>query len=113
MILSVTTDRNVATRDVETDVWSLFVSSSTTIEPCHEKTCLRGFRPGLTNQAVQPKKMASGLKFVTNEDEGFYNLCSENKGADPLQPICAFVFAYAKSRFSHDAAQFLLFQSAE
>ena len=37
-----------------------------------------------------------------------YYLCSENKGADQLcgyaKLICAFVFAYAKSRFSHDAA---------
>ena len=32
-------------------------------------------------------------------------LCSENKGAGvPAQLICAFVFAYAESRFSHDAA---------
>ena len=29
--------------------------------------------------------------------------CSENKGADQL--ICVFVFAYAKSRFSHNEAQ--------
>ena len=28
-------------------------------------------------------------------------LCSENKGADQL---CALVFAYAESRFPHDAA---------
>ena len=40
-----------------------------------------------------------------------YYLCSENKGADQLRGkvtaklICVFVFAYAKSRFSHDAAQ--------
>ena len=33
-----------------------------------------------------------------------YYLCSGNKGADQFaQLICAFVFAYAKSRFSHDA----------
>ena len=38
--------------------------------------------------------------------EGLYYLCSENRGADKLavtaQLICVFVFAYAKSRFSHD-----------
>ena len=38
-----------------------------------------------------------------------YYLCSENKGADQLRGykklICVFVFAYAKSRFSHDEAQ--------
>ena len=32
-----------------------------------------------------------------------YYPSSENKGADQL--ICVFVFAYAKFRFSHDAAQ--------
>ena len=36
-------------------------------------------------------------------------MCSKNKDADQLcgtaQLICVFVFAYAKSRFSHDAAQ--------
>ena len=50
-----------------------------------------------TNQAAQPPKMARGLKFLLYEDEGLYYLCSENKGA--------FVFAYAKKRFSQDAAQ--------
>ena len=59
-----------------------------------------------TNQAVQPQKMARGFKFWIKEVEGLYCLCSENKDADQLrdtvQLICAFVFAYAKSRFPHD-----------
>ena len=33
---------------------------------------------------------------------GLYYVCRENKGAD--QVISAFVFAYSKSRFSHDGA---------
>ena len=70
-----------------------------------EKTCLRGLTRSDTNQAVQPQKMARGLKLV----EGLYYLCSENKGADQLrvtaQLICAFIFAYAKIRFSLDTAQ--------
>ena len=33
--------------------------------------------------------------------------CSENKGTDQ-QLICVFVFAYAKSRFSHNEAHMLL-----
>ena len=46
--------------------------------------------------------------------EGLYYPYSENKGtdqlrgyceADPAKLICVFVFAYAKSRFSYDAAQ--------
>ena len=31
-------------------------------------------------------------------------LCSKNKGADQLHGYRVFVFAYAKIRFSHDAA---------
>ena len=37
-----------------------------------------------TNWAVQPHKMARGLKFQIQELEGLYYLCSENKGADQL-----------------------------
>ena len=61
-----------------------------------------------TNQAVQPQKIARGLKFRTKVVEGFYYTCSENKGADQLhgyrEADLLFVFAYAKSRFSHDEA---------
>ena len=35
-----------------------------------------------TNQAVQPLKIARGLKFEIYEVEGVYYLCSENKIAD-------------------------------
>ena len=38
-----------------------------------------------TNQAVQLQKIARGLKFWIKKVEGFYYLCSENKGADQLQ----------------------------
>ena len=68
-----------------------------------------------TNRAVQPHKMARGLKFRIKEVEGLYYLCSANKGADQLRGsacfadtaklFCVFVFAYAKSRFSRDMAQ--------
>ena len=68
-----------------------------------------------TNQAVQPQKMARGLKFQIYEEEGLYYLCSENKGADqfrglPAKLICVFVFDNAKSPFSHDAAQMLIYR---
>ena len=36
--------------------------------------------------------------------EGSHFPCSGNKGAVTTKLICAFVFAYAKSRFSHDEA---------
>ena len=38
-----------------------------------------------TNQAVQSLKMARGLKFQTEEEEGLYFQSSENKGADQLR----------------------------
>ena len=38
-----------------------------------------------TNQAVQPHKMARGLKFRIYAEEGLYYLCGKNKGADQLR----------------------------
>ena len=54
--------------------------------------------------------MARGLKF--QEVEGLYFLGSENKKVlisctVIAQLICVFIFTYVKSRFSHDAAQFM------
>ena len=37
-----------------------------------------------TNQAVQPQKIARGLKFRIKVVEGLYYQCRENKGADQL-----------------------------
>ena len=47
-------------------------------EPCHEKTSLCFLTRSNTNRAVQPQKMARGLKFRKVRD------CNENKGADQL-----------------------------
>ena len=49
----------------------------------HEPRQRSGFQPGNT-WAVQPQKMARGLKFWIYEVEGLYYLCSENKGTDQL-----------------------------
>ena len=61
-----------------------------------------------TNQAVQLQKMPRGLKFRIKIEEELHYPCGGNKGADQLRVtaklICVFVFAYAKSRFSRDAA---------
>ena len=60
-----------------------------------------------TNRAVQPQKVARGLK----EEEGLHYLCSEYKSADQLcgYLICAFVcFCICKNRFSHDAVHSIL-----
>ena len=54
-----------------------------------------------TNQAVQLQKIARGLEFRVKVVEELYYLYSETEGADQ---ICVFVFAYAKSRFSHNEA---------
>ena len=55
--------------------------------------------------------MARGLKFQIKKVEGLYYLCSENKGTDQLavtaKLICFFVFAHAKSLFSHDKAHLI------
>ena len=66
-----------------------------------------------TNQVVQLKKMARGLKFRIYKGEGSYYLCSENKGAYQLRGyreadlrLCFRI--YAKRSFSHDVAQILL-----
>ena len=37
-----------------------------------------------TNRAVQPQKIARGLKSRIKEVEGLYYLCSINKGSDQL-----------------------------
>ena len=49
-----------------------------------------------TDRAVQPRKIDRDFQFRIKEVEGLYYLSSENKGA--------VAFAYAKARFSHDAA---------
>ena len=50
------------------------------------------------------QKLARGLKFRILVEEGLFYPYSENVGADQL--ICVLVFAYAKSRFSHNEAHF-------
>ena len=63
------------------------------------------------NQAVQPQKMARGLKFPVKEVEGLYYLCSENKGADQL---CGYHAADLRlcfcicRKFSYDTAHIFL-----
>ena len=49
------------------------------------RKCVFGFpTKSDTNRAVQPQKIARGLKFRILEVEGLYYPCSENKGADQL-----------------------------
>ena len=57
------------------------------------------------NWAVQALKTARGWKFWIKKVKALYYPYSENKITAKL--ICAFVFAYADSWFSHVAAQIL------
>ena len=41
-----------------------------------------------TNQAVQPHKMARGLKFLIKIEDGLYYPYCKNKGADHLRSYC-------------------------
>ena len=75
-----------------------------------------------TNRAVQPQKTVRGLKFqdlgsryVDKRDCTIY--IAKTKAliscAVTAQLICVFVFAYAKRRFSHDAAHLILYNVGE
>ena len=74
-----------------------------------------GFPTGFdTNRAEQPQQMAMGLKFRVKVVDGlYYPYIAKTKAliscAVTAQLICVFVFAYAKSRFSHNVAHLLIF----
>ena len=72
-------------------------------EPGHE-SWLCGFRPGLTQTAVQPQKMTRGLNFRLSKLRDCIIYVSKTKTliscAVTTQLICAFVFAYVKQVFS-------------
>ena len=60
------------------------------------------------NQAVHLQKMARGLKFRTQKEEGLYYVCSENKGVDQLrgnrEADLRLCFRICICWFSHDGA---------
>ena len=74
-------------------------------EPRHEKTSLRGIQPGPTQTRLYNYRLEIS-------DSGKLRDCTiylaKTKAliscVVTAQLICSFVFAYAKSRFSHDAA---------
>ena len=86
-------------------------------EPRSEKTGSSGFPTrSNTNRAVQPQKMARGLKFrIKVEESVYYPYIAKTKAliscAGTAQLICVSVFAYAKSRFSHNEAHFIFIVS--
>ena len=66
-----------------------------------------------TNRTVHPQNHS--LKFAIVEVERLYNICSKTKAlisrGVTAQPICVFVFAHAKSRFSCDGAHITIKQN--
>ena len=68
-----------------------------------------GVSDHVRNQAIQPEKMARGLKFQIQKVEGLYYLCSKIKGADQLLGYHAsdlrLCFPHMQNAgFSHDLA---------
>ena len=92
---------------------TFFINSQVPIEPRCGKTGLRGFRPGLT---VTQTRLYSYRRWLEARNfglrkKGNCTICvAKTKAlisfAVTAKLICAFVFAYAKTRFSHDVAQF-------
>ena len=62
-----------------------------------------------TNRVVQRQKIARGFIIRVKKVKGLYSLYIEIKALITcevtVQLICAFLFAYAKGRYSHYAAQ--------
>ena len=78
-------------------------------EPRCEKTGLRGFRPGLTQTGLYNyRRCLEAYNFGCSKKRDCTIYVARTKAlisfAVTVKLICVFVFAYAKSRFSHDAA---------
>ena len=63
--------------------------------PGHEKTCLQDFRPGPTQTGLYCHRWRDCAISVVKTKVLISCVVT-------MQLICAFGFAYAKSRFSHD-----------
>ena len=89
------------------------LTRSPTLEPRCEKTGLRGFRPGPTLT-----RLYSYRRWLETRNSGFRKKrdctihVAKTKAlisfAVTAKLICVFVFAYAKKRFSHDAAHYII-----
>ena len=76
----------------------------------HEKTCIRCFRPGSTQTRLyNHRRWLDAWNFKFREKMGCTFYVAKIKALISCAVTCtAFVYTYAKSRFSHDAAQFYL-----
>ena len=89
-----------------------FLMTRLIYEPCHDKTHLRGFRPGPTQTVLYCHRIWLDWKFNFGfrKKRKFTLYEAKRKAliscAVTGQLICVFVLAYSKSLFSHDAAHF-------
>ena len=86
-----------------------FVMSRLIFEMHHEKKLYSGFPTrSCTNRAVQPEKMAK--RDCTTYVAKTKAPKLRDNCAVIAQLICAFVFAYAKIRFSHKSGSFIWYE---
>ena len=81
-------------------------------EPQREKTCFHGFRPGPTQTGLYShRRRLEALNFTFRKQRNCTIYVVKTKAliscTVTAQLICIFVFAYAKSKFSHDTAQII------
>ena len=62
---------------------------SALLEPCCEKTCLQGFRPGQTQTELSLIHSLTVQEISDLRSRGLYYFGSEHKGADQLCSYCA------------------------
>ena len=91
--------------------WTLFPDTAITkpYEPRSEKTGLRGFRPGPTQTRLyRHRRWLEARNFGFRKNRDCTIRVAKTKAlisfAVTVKLICVFVFAYAKSRFSQNAA---------
>ena len=91
-----------------------YVHVETLFEPRCEKTGLQGFRPGLTQTGLcSHRRWLEAWNYGFRKKRDCTIHVAKTKAliscAVTAQLICAFVFAYAKNRFSHYKAHMLNF----
>ena len=82
-------------------------------EPHRKKTSLRDFRPGQTQTGLYiNRRWLKAGNFGFRKKRDVMKTKVLISGAVTAQPICDFVFAYAKIRFSHNAAHIIAVQAS-
>ena len=95
-------EENVEFWKVCEDYRNIIDSNFVSLASLQENLSLRFPTRSDTNRAVQPQKMARGLKFRKYKDCTIYEVHALISCAVTAQLIYAFVFAYTKLKFLHD-----------